>query len=234
MVSVCKAQGEDLVSICKQSKTESPEWILALVFAICLIFFFFLTGSGAVMSIKLCGPEKGLEIESPETCYSKQVGPVVRWGTYNFHFHSIPGPPCIWESENNNKIKAGSNKKCDPWGTLLSCASVSQISYLLERLLPFPALPGIPLSEGAWAGCETDPSSSKWWGWQLYKETLFGMGFGSLLHQEADFYSQWQLQSTDLWWGTSSESQLPLEFPCLWCIFTTYHCDAQYIAVPSY
>lgn len=39
------------------------------------------------------------------------------------------------------------------------------------------------------------------------------MGFGSLLRQEADFYSQWQLQSTDLWQGPSSEFQLPLEFP---------------------
>lgn len=49
--------------------------------------------SAAVMSTKLYGPVKGLEIESPETCYSKQVRPVACLGTYNFHFHSDPGLP---------------------------------------------------------------------------------------------------------------------------------------------
>lgn len=27
--------------------------------------------------------------------YSKQVGPVVCLGTYNFHFYLVPRPPCV-------------------------------------------------------------------------------------------------------------------------------------------
>lgn len=150
------------------------------------LFIFFHQVRGCDELSNSVGQEKN-RIESPETCNSKQVGTVVCSGTYNFRFHSILGPPCIWESEKNNKIKAGYNKKCDPWGALLSCASVSQISYLMQRALPFPALPRIPLGEGAGAWCETDSSPCKRWGWHLYKETFPGMGCGFLLSPEADF-----------------------------------------------
>lgn len=202
------SRNRDLVSICKENKIKNPMWILALVFAICLSFYWV----GAVMSTKLYGLVKGLEIESPERCYSKQVGSVVCLGTVTFIFILSLGLFASGSQKKTKEKKADCNKKCAPWGTLSSCASVSQISRLMERVLPSPALPGIPLARGRGLPVKLIPLHALAWADSCVRKRSLEWASGPCSVKRQTFYSQWQLQSTDLWWGTSSEFQLPLEF----------------------